>query len=201
LSTLGKILTKAEELFFTHGVKNTTMDDLSRALGASKKTIYQFVTDKADLVKRTMENHFTLEQTQIEQIIKEAPNAIEELLTIARHVTSHMKGINPAIVSDIQRYYPSAWQLFTDHKLNFVYRVFLNNLERGVKEGLYRDDINPDILAKIYIARMDLILDQKLFPFTRYDFVTVYRELINYHLHGIASAKGQAYLEKKKILE
>lgn len=201
MSTLGKILLKAEELFFTHGVKNTTMDDLSRALGASKKTLYQFVTDKADLVKRTMENHLTLEQTQIEQIIVEAPNAIEELLSIARHVTSHMKGINPAIISDIQRYYPSAWQLFTDHKLNFVYSVFLNNLQRGVKEGLYRDDINPDILAKIYIARMDLIIDQKLFPFAKYDFVTVYRETINYHLHGIASAKGHAYLEKKKILE
>ncbi|CAN5335455.1 hypothetical protein BH09BAC1_BH09BAC1_09990 [soil metagenome] len=201
MGTLGKILSKAEELFFTHGVKNTTMDDLSRALGASKKTLYQFVTDKADLVSRTMENHLKLEQSQIEEIIKEAPNAIEELLTIARHVTSHMKGINPAIVNDIQRYYPGAWQLFTDHKMNFVHNVFLNNLKRGVTEGLYRNDLNADILAKIYTARMDLIIDQKLFPFAKYDFVTVYRETINYHLHGIASAEGQAYLEKKKILE
>ncbi len=174
------------------------MDDLSRALGASKKTLYQFVTDKADLVNRTMENHLALEQNQIAEAVKDAPNAIEELLSIARHVTSHLKGINPAIVSDIQRYYPSAWQLFTDHKMNFVFNIFLNNLKRGVAEGLYRDDINPDILAKIYIARMDLIIDQRLFPFSKYDFVSVYQETLNYHLHGIASAKGQAYLEKKK---
>lgn len=201
METLEKILTKAEELFFTYGVKNTTMDDLSRALGASKKTIYQFVTDKADLVNRTMEHHLKTEQEQIAVIIKDAPNAIEELLSIARHVTSHMKGINPAIVSDMQRFYPSAWQLLTDYKMAFVYNVFLSNMKRGMEEGLYRTDINPDILAKIYIARMDLIIDQKLFPFSKYDFVSVYRETLNYHLHGISSSKGQAYLEKKKILE
>lgn len=201
MDTLEKILSKAEELFFTYGVKNTTMDDLSRALGASKKTLYQFVTDKADLVNRTMEGHLKLEQSQIEEILKQAPNAIEEQLSIARHVTGHMKGINPAIVSDMLRFYPAAWQKFTDYKMTFIYNVMLNNMKRGMEEGLYRDDLNPDILAKIYIARMDLIIDQKLFPFAKYDFVSVYSETLNYHMHGIASAKGLAYLEKKKILE
>ncbi len=194
-------MAKAEELFFTYGVKNTTMDDLSRALGASKKTLYQFVTDKADLVNRTMENHLKAEQAQTEAIVKEAPNAIEEILSIARHVTSHMKGINPAIVSDLLKFYPSAWQLFTDYKMTFIYNIILNNMKRGIEEGLYRSDINPDILTKVYIARMDLIIDQKLFPFSKYDFVSVYRETLKYHLHGLASAKGEAYLEKKKILE
>jgi TetR/AcrR family transcriptional regulator, cholesterol catabolism regulator len=201
LETLEKILVKAEELFFTYGVKNTTMDDLSRSLGASKKTLYQFVTDKADLVSRAMEHHIKQEHTHIDAIVQQAPNAIEELLSIARHVTGHMKGINPAIVSDMQRFYPAAWQLFTDYKMTFIYNTMLNNMKRGMKEGLYRSDINPDILSKIYIARMDLIIDQKLFPFAKYDFVSVYRETLNYHLHGISSSKGQAYLEKKKILE
>lgn len=201
MSTLAKILTKAEELFFTQGVKNTTMDDLSRSLGASKKTLYQFVTDKADLVNRTMDNHLKVEQTSIETIIKDSPNAIEELLGIARHVTSHMKGINPTVVSEIQRYYPAAWDMFTDHKMTFVYNIFNNNLKRGMAEGLYRQDLNSDILSKIYIARMDLIIDQKLFPFSRYDFVTVYHETIKYHFYGTVSAEGRAYLEKKKILE
>ncbi len=201
MDTLDKILFKAEELFFTYGVKNTTMDDLSRALGASKKTLYQFVTDKADLVNRTMESHLMLEQAQIGELVSQAPNAIEELLSIARHVTSHMKGINPAIVSDMMRFYPAAWQRFTDYKMTFIYNTMLNNINRGIAEGLYRDDINPDIIAKIYIARMDVIIDQKLFPFAKYDFVSVYTETINYHLHGIVSAKGQAYLEKKKTLE
>jgi AcrR family transcriptional regulator len=201
LETLDKILAKAEELFFTYGVKNTTMDDLSRALGASKKTLYQFVTDKADLVNRTMENHLKVEQAQIKVILQDAPNAIDELLGIARHVTGHMKGINPAIVSDMLRFYPAAWQLFTDYKMTFIYNIILNNMKRGMDEGLYRNDLQPDIIAKIYIARMDLIIDQKLFPFSKYDFITVYREMLNYHLHGIASEKGHAYLKKKKILE
>lgn len=201
METLEKILVKAEELFFTYGVKNTTMDDLSRSLGASKKTLYQFVTDKADLVNRTMENHLKVEQAQMANIVSQAPNAIEELLSIARHVTGHMKGINPAIVSDMQRFYPAAWQLFTDYKMTFIYNIMLNNMNRGIAEGMYRKDLNPDILAKIYIARMDLIIDQKLFPFAKYDFVSVYRETLNYHIQGISSSEGQAYLEKKKILE
>ncbi len=201
MDTLEKILAKAEELFFTYGVKNTTMDDLSRALGASKKTLYQFVTDKADLVARTMESHIKLEKEQIEKLVSEAPNAVEEQLAIARHVTGHMKGFNPAIVSDMLRFYPASWQLFVDYKMTFIYNTMLSNMKRGIEEGLYRDDINPDIIAKIYIARMDVTIDQKLFPFAKYDFVSVYSETLYYHLHGIVSSKGLAYLEKKKILE
>jgi len=41
-----RILTKAENLFFKYGVKSISMDDLSRELGISKKTLYQSVDNK-----------------------------------------------------------------------------------------------------------------------------------------------------------
>jgi len=67
---------------------------------------------------------------------------------------------------------------------------------KGQKEGLYRSDIEADILAKLYIGRMESIFDQDLFPSTNYDVSDVYMEWFIYHIHGMASEKGLKLLEK-----
>ena len=197
---LEKILLKAEELFFVNGVKSTTMDDLARALGASKKTLYQFVENKDDLVFKVMDQHLALEIKAVNKITSHSSNAIEELLTIARHVTGHLKTFNPNILSDMQKYYPQAWGLFISYKNTFIYNTILENVQKGIAQGLYRDDLHPEIIAKIYGVKSEFMLDQNLFPFTSYTIVGVYNEYLKYHIRGIASAEGIKYLEQIKTI-
>ena len=47
---LKNILLKVRELYMKYGIKSITMDDVARELSISKKTLYQYVTDKDDLV-------------------------------------------------------------------------------------------------------------------------------------------------------
>jgi len=47
---LKNILLKVRELYTKYGIKSITMDDVARELSISKKTLYQYVTDKDDLV-------------------------------------------------------------------------------------------------------------------------------------------------------
>ena len=55
-----KIISGAAEQFLRFGIKSMNMDDIARALGISKKTLYQFVTDKNDLVRKSMLMHCQL---------------------------------------------------------------------------------------------------------------------------------------------
>lgn len=173
------------------------MDDLAKTMGASKKTIYQYVSNKADLVGKTMERHLRMETRQVEEIKAKDLNAIEEMLEISRTVTKHLKSLNPTIINDLQKYYPTAWAQLTEYKNDFICRSIEDNINKGVKEGLYRDDLNPNIVAKLYSCRTDCIVDQRIFPFTRYTVIEVYKEFLYHHIRGIATAKGLAVLDEK----
>jgi len=43
---LKQIIEKVQALYFKYGIKSVTMDDVARELGMSKKTLYQYVSDK-----------------------------------------------------------------------------------------------------------------------------------------------------------
>jgi AcrR family transcriptional regulator len=194
-----KILNKAEELFLQYGVKSITMDDLAQALGASKKTLYLHVENKADLVFKTVEQHIAQEKEMIARVAESAENAIDEMALLAKNVIDNMSKSHPSMLYDLQKYYPKAWQLFLDFKFQVVYNAIKRNLEKGIQEGLYRPDLNPEIISRIYISRMEVVLDTRLFPRTQYPFIEVYKEQIKYHLRGISSEKGWSYLSSKKL--
>ncbi|MFX7878868.1 helix-turn-helix domain-containing protein, partial [Acinetobacter baumannii] len=46
-----RILYKAHEMFMRYGIRSVSMDEIASQLGVSKKTIYQYYTDKDALVE------------------------------------------------------------------------------------------------------------------------------------------------------
>jgi AcrR family transcriptional regulator len=196
-----KILANAESLFMKYGVKSVTMDDLAKEMGMSKKTIYQVAKNKEELIFKTLGNHFQNEMAQCCQFSSENINAIEELLSIAKHLIEQMRSMNPAVLFDLKKYYPKAYKVVEDYRFSFIYETIYNNLKKGIKQGLYRKDINADIIAKFYVARADIIFETTLFPPAEYNWVDIYRESLLYHIRGIAAEKGFEYLAEnfKKI--
>ena len=66
----------------------------------------------------------------------------------------------------------------------------------GVSEGLYREGLNTDIVAKLYVGKTSVVVDEDLFPLREYNMEKLFREYIKYHIHGVASKKGLKLLEK-----
>jgi AcrR family transcriptional regulator len=189
------ILDKVEQLFMKVGVRTVTMDDVASELGISKKTLYKHFRNKGDLVQQCMQRHISEEQCALQSIKQESENAIDALLQTTAHIARQLATLNPAVMHDAQKYYPETWALFDGYKHQFVYRHVVENLERGKAEGIYRGDLNPDVIGRIYVGRMDLFFDTKLFPPDRYRIVDVYAQFMDYHVRGIASPEGVAYLE------
>ena len=76
---LKNILLKVHELYTKYGIKSITMDDVATDMGISKKTLYQFVTDKDDLVGKFIDLEIELRQEEIVKCFNTGCNAIEEL--------------------------------------------------------------------------------------------------------------------------
>lgn len=184
------------ELFTRFGIKSLTMDDIARHLGISKKTIYQFVKDKKELVKKGMALMIKEEQSRIIESTKFSKTAIDELIEMTKCVSSKLGDIHPSVIYDLQKYHPEAWKILENHKQEFIHNIILNNIKRGVSEGYYRKNINPEIIANVYICMMDNIINPESSINKTMSLEELHLEIINYHIKGISNEKGVEYLKK-----
>lgn len=191
---LSTIIEQSSLLFMKYGIRSLTMDDVAKNLRMSKKTLYQFVSDKDDLVNKCIEASCTNDKNCIEHIVQEGQNAIDEIMAISRFVSSRLNNIHPSIFFDLEKYHPAAMSRFEKHRDEYIYSSIKRNIEVGMSEGLYRPDINPSIIARIYLSCVDQVLHGPMTQITDYSIAEAYKELINYHLHGLASEKGLIYL-------
>ena len=192
-----KILEQTTMLFMQYGIKSLTMDDIARHLGISKKTLYQSFSDKAELVLKGILAHMNQEQDALEKINEQCENAIDEMFMISQHVSQHIQRMHPSILFDLEKYYPQAFKEFQNYQFKYIMGCISRNIEAGISQGLYRKNINIPVVAGLYVGRMDILFDQTLFPSSKYSLKDVYFEAIRYHIRGIASEKGIAYLKDK----
>jgi len=183
-------------MFMKYGIKSLTMDDISRNLGISKKTLYQFVSDKNDLVKKVMRLMVEGEEQVMCEVTKNSETAIDELMGITRCVSSKLGEIHPSVIFDLQKYHPDAWKIMEDHKKGFVFEMMHVNLKRGVKEGFYRENINPLIIANIYMGMIDNMLNPENTMNKTLSIDKLHIEIIRYHIKGIANEKGNSLLKE-----
>ena len=192
-----EILKEAQDLFMRYGIKSLTMDDIARHLRISKKTLYKIVKDKDDLVTKSLAQEQTCHMEEIDEISSKDFNAIDEMIEVSKRVTRRFKNIHPSIFYDLEKYHPRAWGEFVDFKMKYIYQCLHANVERGKEEGLYRKDVNPDIAARLWLSRIDELMDPDRYPSDRYKFHELYVEMLRHHIRGIGTEKGIEYLKKR----
>lgn len=192
-----EILEQAQRLFMRLGIKSMTMDDVAMHLRISKKTLYEHFSDKNDLVEQVVAAVCKHHRSNIDAICAKGLNAIDENQEITKFIVAQIGGVHPSVQFDLQKYHPKAWSILDDTERNDIHRCVSSNLKKGVKEGLYRDDLDIEVITRLYIARMDATWDGHVFPPEQFNVSDVLWKHFEYHIRGIASRKGIDYLEKK----
>ena len=98
--------------------------------------------------------------------------------------------MKPSIIFDLQKYYPDSWSMVQEKHFGYIRKVMERNIKRGKKEKLYRRDVNPEIIAKVYTNNSFTIADEIAFPLDKYSKDELFSEFAMYHLHGIVSTTG-----------
>ncbi len=197
MSKKEKIVNGALELYMRMGVKSVNMDKVATNLGISKKTLYVYFDNKQDLVNHCFQKHYDLVSEMINTTAAQFENAIDELFAIDESCSLVMKQTNPYLLGELKRYYPNTWALIEQLKQKVLFNIMKKNLNKGVEQGIYRKEIDVDIIAKLMINRIDALINEEVFPLTHYDFRKLLTEIRIYHLRGVATLKGINYLEQK----
>ncbi|MES2588470.1 MAG: TetR/AcrR family transcriptional regulator [Bacteroidota bacterium] len=193
-----EILEKATAVFLRCGIKSVTMDDMAKELSMSKKTLYNYFKDKNDLVVQIITSKTEYDQSQCTAVKVETENAIDELFAISSYVSVMMKNIHPSVFFDLKKFHPDAFAILHQHKWSFVKKTILENIKRGLKEGLYRENLNQEVAATVYVSSTDLISNGEVFAESNLTADQIFMEIMTFQIHGMANEKGLAYLKTYK---
>jgi AcrR family transcriptional regulator len=197
-----KIISESIDLFMNYGVRSVTMDEIAKHLGISKKTIYQHFKDKEEIIIQSTALYFEREHAVMDQIEYGAENAVEHLYNLTICLRDRIKNTNTNVLFDLKKYYQTAFEKYKLYKHDVIFNSVLKNIKRGIEEGLFRSDINPEILAYLRIGEIELSFNREYFPDDKYTLVEIHEQLFEHFTYGILSEKGfklfETYKQKEK---
>ncbi len=198
LEIQNKISQAAFELFSQRGIKSVSMDDIAQNLSMSKKTLYKWFAKKDEIVYHASKGFLKCMEEDCERSMVGAQNAIDELLGLMEFTKQVATKIHPSIFHDVQKYHRDSWELWLEHKYTFLLNKIKLNILRGVAEGLYRGDLDVEIMARMRLGMIELAYDDKLFPQNEFSVQKVQLDMLEHYMLGVATLKGHKMINEFK---
>lgn len=190
------LLLRIRELLFMYGTKSITLDDIASRIGISKKTIYSCCPDKKHLVDRIVQDYLSAHREDAEKVRAQSRHAIDEVLQMARLARARMEKISPAFLFDLNKYYPEIWARFEQYRTQEIFAQVVTVIKRGQNEGLFRADLDTDIVASMHLQHIRLLTDLGQEPRPERPVADLIRHIISVFLHGIVTRKGHDVMQK-----
>jgi len=179
-------------LFLKNGYSNTTTDDIARALGMSKKTLYQYYSGKRALFEDVVDAMLSTLKAEFDTIDHDASaGSIEKIKRTFHLVGSRISLLGPLLVSDMFRTLPDVWEKIDTFRKGVIFGRLRSHLTEAQKQGLIRQDIDDGLLTTIHF----LLLPQMITPHTLsqipYSPGTVLEAIVNIIYSGALTGKGR----------
>ena len=195
---LQEILDRTVELFYEFGIRNLNMDDISRSLGISKKTLYQYVKSKEDLIEKLFYYDQMKWDKGMAEVMENNMNAIEILIQVSLKVFDEMGRFNPKLKFEMKKYYEHIFQKFMVRKQNQIFSQISKNIEKGIAEGLYRSDINVELVAGLYVRNLVMMHNDDFCFMKNITFEKLFQVMFDNYIRAISTQEGILYFEKRK---
>ncbi len=191
-----KILLKANELFLQNGIKDTTMDNIAKALGISKKTLYTHFESKDQLVRESVEHIYTFLKSKLDEICQMELDPYEEFFVIRRIMREYLGNIQISPQYQLKKYYPDLAKELERKKFDNIMNCLGRNLARGIEKGYYKKNLDTEFIKRLYFGNSMLLGNPELFPPEKFDRYRLSNAFMKFFLHGISTKAGRKRLKE-----
>ena len=189
-----KILQKSTDMFLRLGFKSITMDDIACEMCISKKTIYKYFSNKDLLIEESVQMvHKEVHET-ITKIVSQNFNAIEENFEIRRMFKEMFKSAESSPIYQLKKHYPEIYEKVLTMQVSVCEECFRDNIIKGIKEGLYRKDLDIENYVKFYYTLIFSINENTMLE---KDAQELELKALEYHIRAMATLTGIKELEKQ----
>jgi len=190
MTTKERIVEIASELFIQKGIKAITMDYIASHTGVSKRTIYETFNDKDDLLRSVlsyMDQQFCQKR---DLVTDESENTIEHIFKLMKLGIGAMNQISPLFFEDLKKYHLKLWKevhhVNMEKQRNQIFQI----LQKGIGQGLFRKEVNIEVVAVILMQQLSLLPDKSLLPEDKYSRQMVLETVLISFFRGVATPKG-----------
>jgi len=188
-----KIINKAKEMFLKLGFKSITMDDIACEMCISKKTIYKYFSNKDILIEESIDLvHKEVKET-MDAIISKNYNAIEENFEIKRMFREMFKSAESSPIYQLKKHYPDIYNKVLNIQVSICEDCFRKNILKGIKEGLYRENLDVENYVKFYYTLIFTINENTMLEKESHELEL---KALEYHIRAMATLAGIIELEK-----
>ena len=191
-----RILQKATDLFMRYGIRSITMDEIAAQLGISKKTIYQFFTDKDAMVEAVVNEEMKNNEEGCRIFSQSAQNAVHEIFLAMDGMQEMLKTMNPQLMYELEKHHPAAYKRLKQYKYQFLFTIVKENLQRGANEEIYRTGLNIELITRHRIESAFMPFNSEAFPQNKFPMNQTCQELAVLFLHSICNEKEKKLIEK-----
>ena len=195
-----RILVESGKLFGKYGIRTMTMDSLAEEMGISKRTIYERFKDKDTLLLEVIMYYKNLTKEEAHQLIDQSDNAIEALFRIIRMTIDQMMRMSPAFFHDFKKYHQKVFKQFAEPGEIRDLSITRKLLETGIKQEVFRDDINIDIVNHGIHALFDLFGHNSNLVEAGFKREDMFEHILIPFFRGISTKKGRKLLIDCKML-
>jgi AcrR family transcriptional regulator len=191
-----RIIEGAAELFRTYGIKSVTMDTLACHLVMSKRTIYEIFADKDELLIGVLKWMAEKQREIVKRVLAESENAIVAIFKLLEINRDHFQQMSPAFQADIKKFHHEVLMRKADKCEMPDYSNNIEVIQKGIKEKLFRKDINAELVNRCMFYMVRSIMDNNLYPFEEFTRRDVIRNVIINYLRGISTTAGVDLINK-----
>ena len=181
-----KIITTAMEAFAQKGIRHVKMDDVAKELGISKRTLYEIFDKKEDLLYEGVKFYLGDRRTQMEAKAQECKNVMEIILQAYKLKVEEFRQTNPCFYTDLVKY-PKVARYLAQQNQQMLTNM-TKFIERGIEEGYFRKEVNPELVARLFDALGKYVMEQQLYCL--YTIEDIFTNLVFVTIRGICTEKG-----------
>jgi hypothetical protein len=191
------LLEKVRKLLSTYTSVEFSFSNLAHDLNQPVESLVDAFGNESGLVRDIL----NYEQQNLENIFSdndfEGINAIDGLLHVSKEISNKSVNILPSITFDLRAKFPEIRQSFVEKRVSFVNEKIKRNFEQGIKQGMYRPDLSPELVSRIYISRLIDLHNPDFFPNETISFSVLFEVMFDTFIRGICSDEGKNYYEKR----
>ena len=185
------IIQHALEMFKTRGIKGVRMEDVSKELKISKRTLYERFSDKEELLLECVKLNAKVQWDKCTAFMSHSDNVMEILCFFLKNTLEEFSKYNSKFFVEVIKY--RSVREFLDNKAQQEAEMKKAFFRRAVDEGLIVPGLDDELMGIMHRAAVDNLLKEKAYE--KWSLQKIFITFIMLFMRGILTERGRKELD------
>ena len=182
------IVSAAKSLFWKHGIRRVTIEEICKEAGVSKMTCYKYFSNKAAIARYLIENVFESGMEVYMEILNSNIPYEEKVRKTIQLKMNNVHELSQELINDIYKNKDEEIDQTIEAIKNKMLQVYLDDFRRAQKSGEIRANIKPEFILYFLNHLTEIITDERLVSLYP-DPEHMIAEVMSFFFYGIMPVK------------